>query len=60
MPVAVVVLVIDQTFSSLSCSDLGFHHERAQGNLFSSEFLVRIKLFIITTFISYLTLVAAV
>lgn len=38
--VAVVVLVIDQTFSSLTCSNLGFHHERAQGNLLSRKFLI--------------------
>lgn len=35
---AVVVPVVDQTFSSLTCSHFGFHHERAQGSLLSSEF----------------------
>lgn len=36
---AVVVPVVDQTFSSLTCSNFGFHHERAQGSLLSSELI---------------------
>lgn len=53
---AVVVLVIDQTFSSLTCSNFGFHHERAQGSLLSSEFY----LYTLLKLYTYLTILAEV